>query len=151
MSDQTTASGYSSLKALMRAYWMARKSGKFDKGRLNRGLGIAMRARTEKVGPERLPEIEEGVPRYTTLYRTPGHEKVAQVFSIKDCTCSDHLTHRFCKHRIAAMLIERAGDLDYASQQAIQLLPVVDAVESHSGVSASVVNTGIDTPHGSSL
>lgn len=98
--DQTTANGYVTMRALMIAYNRALKKKFIDRGRLNRALGIAMRAKTVKTEGSR--------------WLTPGNERAEQSFTYYTCTCSDHAKKAadFCKHELAAMLLVRAVEID---------------------------------------
>lgn len=133
MADQTTANGYCTLRSLMRAYWQARKSGKFELKRLNRGLGIAMRKQTwrSNINPN----------TGTWQFISPGHEKAYQSFAVERCSCTDHKSNKYCKHRIAAMLLQRASDLDYAARQIqgmIEQLPASESTAEVAGVSTPI-------------
>lgn len=79
--------------ALMKAYNAARKSHKFDTGRLNRALGVAQSKRWTMDGGTMTVNGKSGT------HHTTKH----------GCDCQDcQYRHTVCKHQIALMLIAKA-------------------------------------------
>lgn len=80
------------LSNLMRAFNLARLSGKFESGRLNRALGIVQRNSTRLLPDGRLD-----------INVNDWH-----MATVSKCDCIDSRRVRYCKHKIAAMIVYRA-------------------------------------------
>jgi hypothetical protein len=81
---------------LMKAYNAAVIARCFDRGRLNRALGIVQRNSTKLLADGRLD-----------VTGSDWH-----LATIKSCDCEDHKRVKYCKHIIASMLLYKALKLE---------------------------------------
>lgn len=103
MKGQTTWNGYTTLKSLFKVFHRARQAGVFEDKRLVRGLGIAMRKAT-------VEHKRDG----SRWFESPGSEGPHR-FGVKICDCEDSRSTKYCKHKIAAMLLDKARKEDKES------------------------------------